>query len=41
MAGGPGQAKLQLAGKAAVDELGTRPHNPGSQHREIKPETFH
>ena len=33
-------AKLQLAGEAAASGRGDRPHNPGLQRGEIKPQTF-
>ena len=36
---GAGQAKLQLAGKAAAGGPGDRPSNPGLQLREIKFQT--
>ena len=47
MAGGPsevadcgtGWAKLQLALEAAAGEPGDRPHDPGLQVGEIKPQT--
>ena len=32
-------AKLQLAGEAAAGGPGGRPHSPGIQHGEIKPQT--
>ena len=36
---GGGWAKLQLASEATAGGPGDRPHNPGLQHREIKPQT--
>ena len=36
---GAGWAKLQLASEAAAGGPGERPHNPGLQPREIKPQT--
>ena len=36
---GAGQAKLQLASKAAAGGTGHRPCNPGLQRGEIKPQT--
>ena len=36
---GAGRARLQLAGKAAAGGPGDRPHHPGFQCREIKPQT--
>ena len=36
---GAGWAKVQLASEAAAGGPGDRPHNPGLQHREIKPQT--
>ena len=37
---GAGWAKLQLAGEAAAGGPGDIPHNPGLQHREIKPQSL-
>ena len=36
---GAGWAKLQVASKAAIGGPGDRPHNPGLQQGEIKPQT--